>query len=112
MPTELPGLHPRLTVLQAAPAERAPLIEHLAHLWAAAGTDPDREPAVVDVHDFHTAAREAAIRRVEDHERVRGELSTQLRQARDMQAVAVNRRDEAAARARRLSSHLADCDAL
>jgi hypothetical protein len=39
--------------------------------------------------------------RVEVHERVRGELAAKLRRARELQAVTANRRDEAAARARR-----------
>jgi hypothetical protein len=112
-PSELPGLHSRLTVLQAARIERAPLTEHLVRVCSNADSDP---PVDVDLalgpDDFHAAAREAAIRRVEDHERVRGELATRLRRARELQAVTANRRDEAAARARRLTAHLADCDAL
>ena len=62
--------------------------------------------------DFRAAAREAAARRVEDHERVRGELSAKLRRARELQAVTANGRDEAAAGTRRMTAHLEDCDAL
>lgn len=113
MPSDLPGLHSRLTVLQAAPAERADLAGHLARLCSdGAGDAPVATDILLGADDFDAAAREAAIRRVEDHERVRDELAARLRQARDLQAVTANRRDEAAARARRLTSHLADCDAL
>jgi hypothetical protein len=66
----------------------------------------------VGPEDFQNAARNAAVQRVEDHERVRGELSAKLRRARELQAVTANRRDEAAARTRRMTAHLEDCDSL
>ncbi|MFP3900098.1 MAG: hypothetical protein ACLFXM_04535 [Acidimicrobiia bacterium] len=112
-PSDLPGLHPRLTVLQAAPEERAALAEQLTELCAGDDADATAEPETTfGAKDFHAAAREAAIRRVETHERVRDELAARLRRARELQGAAANRRDEAAARTRRLSSHLADCDML
>src|SRR4030095_11291821 len=39
-------------------------------------------------------------------------LSAKLRRARELQAVTANRRDEAAARTRRMTAHLEDCDSL
>ena len=112
-PSDLSSLHPRLTVLQAAAGERARLTEHLARLLVRAADDAPTSPSVaIGPDDFQAAAREAASRRVEDHERVRGELSAKLRRARELQAVTANRRDEAAARTRRMSAHLEDCDSL
>ena len=112
-PSDLSSLHPRLTVLQAAADERARVAEHLARLLLRAADDAPRSPSVaLGPDDFQTAAREAATRRVEDHERVRGELSAKLRRARELQAVTANRRDEAAARTRRMTAHLEDCDNL
>ncbi|HEX8804391.1 MAG TPA: hypothetical protein VF743_09360 [Acidimicrobiales bacterium] len=109
----LPSLHERLTVLQAGAAERAPLAEHLARLLAAAADAPPTELSITrGPSEYFDAAREAALRRIEDHERVRGELASKLRRARELQAVTANRRDEAAARVRRMSAHLSDCDAL
>jgi chromosome segregation ATPase len=112
----LTGLHERLTVLQAGAADRAPLTEHLMGLLAGAGRHapngsnggnggiPVRGPA-----EFFDAAREAALRRIEDHERRRSELAATLRRARELQAVTSNRRDEAGARVRRMTAHLDDC---
>lgn len=112
-PSDLSSLHPRLTVLQAATNERARLTEHLARLLVRAADDAPTSPSVaIGPDDFHGAASEAATRRVEDHERVRGELSAKLRRARELQAVTANRRDEAAARTRRMTAHLEDCDSL
>jgi uncharacterized protein YciI len=112
-PSDLSSLHPRLTVLQAAADDRARLAEHLARLLVRVAHDAPTSPSVaIGPDDFQAAAREAATRRVEDHERVRGELSAKLRRARELQAVTANRRDEAAARTRRMTAHLEDCDAL
>jgi hypothetical protein len=112
-PSDLSSLHPRLTVLQATADERARLTEHLARLLVRAADDAPTSPSVaIGPDDFQAAASESATRRVEDHERVRGELSAKLRRARELQAVTANRRDEAAARTRRMSAHLEDCDAL
>jgi uncharacterized protein YciI len=112
-PSDLSSLHPRLTVLQAATNERARLTEHLARLLVRAADDAPTSPSVaIGPDDFHGATSEAATRRVEDHERVRGELSAKLRRARELQAVTANRRDEAAARTRRMTAHLEDCDSL
>jgi hypothetical protein len=112
-PSDLSSLHPRLTVLQATSSERAQLAERIARLLVRAAEDAPTSPSVaVGPEDFESAAREAAVRRVEDHERVRGELSAKLRRARELQAVTANRRDEAAARTRRMTAHLEDCDAL
>ncbi len=108
-----PGLHGRLTVLPAGPHDRAALTEQLARLLVRAQSDAPTELAVaLGPADFESASREAALRRVEDHERVRGELAARLRRARELQAVTANRRDEAAARTRRMQAHLVDCDAL
>jgi hypothetical protein len=110
---ELPGLHGRLTVLPAGPHDRAALTERLARLVARAQGDAPTAPSIALGPDaFSAASREAAVRRVEDHERVRSELAARLRRARELQAVTANRRDEAAARARRMSAHLEDCDGL
>ena len=112
-PGELPGLHGRLTVLPAGPADRPLLTEHLARLLVRASTDaPTELSSARGPADLRAAAAEAAVRRVEVHERVRGELAAKLRRSRELQAVTANRRDEAAARARRMSAHLADCDSL
>jgi hypothetical protein len=112
-PSDLSSLHPRLTVLQAATDQRARLTEHLARLLARATDDAPTSPSVaIGPDNFRAAASEAAARRVEDHERVRGELSAKLRRARELQAVTANRRDEAAARTRRMTAHLEDCDSL
>ena len=109
----LAGLHGRLTVLPAAPDDRAALTERLARLLARAGVRVPTTPSIaVGPKDFVAASQEAALRRVEDHERIRGELAARLRRARELQAVTANRRDEAAARARRMSAHLEDCDGL
>ena len=110
---ELPGLHGRLTVLPAGPDDRAELTERLARLMARVrGAAPTSPSISIGPDDFAAASREAALRRVEDHERVRSELAARLRRARELQAVTANRRDEAAARARRMSAHLEDCDGL
>ncbi len=112
-PGELPGLHGRLTVLPADPRDRAALTEQLARLLVHAEDDAPTELSVaLGPGDLSTACREAAVRRVEVHERVRGELAAKLRRARELQAVTANRRDEATARARRMSAHLDDCDSL
>src|SRR5262245_16429222 len=110
---DLPGLHGRLTVLPAAPRDRAALTEQLARLLVRAESDAPTELSVaLGPEDFKAAMQEAAVTRVEIHERVRGELAAKLRRARELQAVTANRRDEAAARARRMSAHLVDCDSL
>jgi len=110
---ELPGLHGRITILPADSRDRAAVTEQLARLLARARDDAPTSPSLaLGPRDFAAACREAALRRVEDHERVRGELAAKLRRARELQAVTANRRDEAAARARRMSAHLDDCDAL
>ncbi|HEY8523341.1 MAG TPA: hypothetical protein VIL48_00155 [Acidimicrobiales bacterium] len=102
-----------MTVLQAGADERAPLIDHLTDLL---GGDDDLTPSEMGLvrgpAEFFDAAREAALRRIEEHERIRGELTSRLRRARELEAVTANRRDEAAARVRRMSAHLDDCDAL
>jgi hypothetical protein len=103
----LSSLHPRLTVLQAGADERASLTAALVDsLGGGYGT------LVQGATEFFDAAREVALRRIEEHERIRGELAAQLRRARDVQAAATNRRDEAAARVRRMAAHLADAEAL
>jgi DNA repair exonuclease SbcCD ATPase subunit len=111
--SHLTGLHERLTVLPAAPAERATVLDDLARALARVGVHA-RGGALptVGADDFDEASREAALRRVEEHERIRGELAAKLRRTRELQAVTANRRDEAAARARRMSAHLDDCDSL
>jgi hypothetical protein len=112
-PNDLSSLHPRLTVLQATARDRARLAERLARLLVRAAEDAPTSPSVaVGPEDFQSAARDAAVRRVEDHERVRSELSAKLRRERELQAVTANRRDEAAARTRRMTAHLEDCDTL
>ena len=110
---ELAGLHRRLTVIPASADERPTLAEQIARLVVRATSDvPTALSQVLGPADFAAACREAAVRRVEEHERVRNELASKLRRARELQAVTANRRDEAAARARRMSAHLEDCDAL
>ncbi|HEX6421466.1 MAG TPA: hypothetical protein VFZ77_23385 [Acidimicrobiales bacterium] len=110
---ELPGLHGRITILPAGPRDRAAVTEQLARLLARAQRDAPTSPSIaLGPVDFAAACREAALLRVEDHERIRGELAAKLRRARELQAVTANRRDEAAARARRMAAHLDDCDAL
>jgi hypothetical protein len=110
---DLPGLHGRLTVLPAAPRDRAEMTEQLARLLVRADSDAPTELSVTrGPDDFRGAVKEAAVRRVEEHERVRSELAAKLRRARELQAVTANRRDEAAARARRMNAHLDDCDGL
>lgn len=115
------GLHPRLTVLPAGAQERSSLTELLARRFAGApaittvrGTplQPVEPLDVLGIDDLETVARDVAQGRIEEHARLRDELTAHLRQAREHQAVTGNRRDEAAARARRLSSHLAECDSL
>ena len=107
------GLHGRLTVLPASPADRPATAEHLARLLARAGRAvPTSLSVTIGPAELEAAGKEAAVRRVEDHERIRGELASRLRRARELQAVTANRRDEAAARARRMTSHLEDCDSL
>ena len=109
----LRGLHPRLTVLTAGTHERTSLTEHLARLFTdAPGGDPNGSLPVFGADDLDTTAQEVARLRVEQHAQVRDELTAQLRRAREQQAVIANRRDEAAARARRLTAHLAECDGL
>lgn len=66
----------------------------------------------LDVDDLHVAAREMAAERVEQHQRTRTELTSHLRRIREEQAVIASRRDEAAARARRLASHLNESESL
>lgn len=107
------GLHDRLTVLPVAPDERAAALTGLARLLTrAGGPSPARPVPTTSGADFDDACREVAVRRVEDHERLSGELAARLRRTRELQAVTANRRDEAAARARRMSAHLDDCDGL
>jgi hypothetical protein len=105
----LSGLHARLTVLQAGADERARLAGYLADTLGDGGFDGGAPRGTTE---FFDAAREVALRRIEEHERIRGELTAQLRRARDVQAEATGRRDEAAARVRRMAAHLADCEAL
>lgn len=110
---ELPGLHGRLTVIPASPDDRAAVTEQLARLLERVRSDaPTTLSTAFGPADFAAASREAAVRRVEDHDRLRSELAATLRRARELQAVTANRRDESAARARRMSAHLEDCDAL
>ncbi|HEY8544130.1 MAG TPA: hypothetical protein VIL36_03750 [Acidimicrobiales bacterium] len=109
----LRGLHPRLTVLTAGTHERTSLTERLARLFPGApGGDHSGSLDVFGADDLDATAHEVARERVEEHAQVRDELTAQLRRAREQQAVIANRRDEAAARARRLNAHLAECDSL
>lgn len=106
----LPGFHARLTVLQAGPHERATLAEHLAELLGAV-----RGGVRVPVYGpdaLETAAHDAIEQRLDGHARYRDELNATLRTAREAQAAASARRDEAASRARRLNTHLEECEAL
>lgn len=105
----LSSLHARLTVLQAGADERARLAEALAD---SLGLEGYYGATTRGTAEFFDAAREVALRRIEEHERIRGELTAQLRKARDVQAGATNRRDEAAARVRRMATHLTDSEAL
>ena len=105
----LSSLHARLTVLQAGADERARLAEALAY---SLGLEGYYGATTRGTAEFFDAAREVALRRIEEHERIRGELTAQLRKARDVQAGATNRRDEAAARVRRMATHLTDSEAL
>ena len=112
-PIDLSGLHRRLTVLPARAHERELLAEHLARSLVRVADDAPTSPSLAYGPDnLRAAASEAAVRRVEGHERVRDELSARLRRARELQAVTANRRDEAAARTRRMTAHLDDCDSL
>lgn len=113
------GFHPRLTVLQAGPHERSSLGEHIGRVSRASssnGGGPDQgsgEPEVVlGPDDLDALAQEVADRRISSHGRLRDELQSTLHTAQETQAAAESRRDEAAARARRLSVHLNDCEAL
>lgn len=109
----LKGLHPRLTVLPAGTHERLSLTEHLARLLLSApGIESNGKVTALGADELDATAQDVARQRVAQHAQLRDELTAQLRQAREQQAVAANRRDEAAARARRLASHLAECDAL
>src|SRR5690606_12041179 len=104
---ELAGLHRRLTVIPASANERPTLAEQIARLVVRATSDvPTALSQVLGPADFAAACREAAVRRVEEHERVRNELASKLRRARELQAATANRRDDAAARARRRNAHL------
>lgn len=112
------GFHPRLTVLQAGPHERSSLGEHIGRLWRAPSSNGSERAAgesageVLGPDDFDTVAQAVADRRIENHGRLRAELQATLRSAREARSSAGSRRDEAAARARRLSVHLDDCEAL
>src|SRR4029450_9430219 len=98
---DLQGLHGRLTVLPAAPRDRAQLTEELARLLVRAESDAPTELSVaLAPEDYRPPTKEAPVRRVEVHERVRGELAARLRRARELQAVTANRRDGGAAPAR------------
>ena len=108
----LRGLHPRLSVLPAGSDERISLTEHLARLLIGAPGDPNDQLGVYGPDDLDDAAHDMAVRRVEEHAQVRDELTAQLRSTREQQAVAANRRDEAAARHRRLAAHLTECGGL
>ena len=111
--TGLRGLHPRLTVLTAGTHERTTLTEHLARLLTnAPGSDSNGSLTALGADDLDATAHEVARQRVEEHAQVRDQLTAQLRHAREQSAVAANKRDEAAARARRLAAHLAECDGL
>ncbi|HEY3141095.1 MAG TPA: hypothetical protein VGJ86_08190, partial [Acidimicrobiales bacterium] len=112
----LAGLHPRLTVLSAGARERSSLTEHLARLLSgASGIDlPDMIEPIdpLGENELQAAAREVAGERVEEHQRARNRMTAQLRQIREQQAVIASRRDEAAARARRLAAHLTESETL
>ena len=105
----LSSLHARLTVLQAGADERASLAGYLADQLAG---DEFDTASTWGTAEFFDAAREVALRRIEEHDRIKGELNATLRRAREVQEDVVSRRDEAAARVRRMATHLADCEAL
>jgi DNA repair exonuclease SbcCD ATPase subunit len=96
-------------VLLASSRERAQLTEQLARLLTGA---PGGDLDVLGPDDLDATAHDMAVRRVEEHASVRDELTSGLRSTREQQAVAANRRDEAAARHRRLAAHLTECDTL
>lgn len=100
-------------MLPAGAHERTTLTEHLARLLSGASEIALPEPVVaLGPDDLHSAAREMAVERVAAHQRERDAMTAELRRIREQQAVIANRRDEAAARARRLTAHLSECDAL
>ena len=100
-------------MLAAGTHERSSLTEHLARLFfGAADGGSNGSLVALGADDLDAMAHEVAQQRVEEHAQVRDELTAQLRRAREQQAVTANRRDEAAARARRLASHLGECDSL
>ena len=67
----LPGLHGRLTVLPAAPNDRAEVTENLARLLARAGVDvPTRPSDAAGPERFAATSREAALRRAGSGRRV------------------------------------------
>jgi chromosome segregation ATPase len=99
-------------VLLASSRERAQLTEHIARLLTAAPGATSAELDVLGPDDLDATAHDMAVRRVEEHAAVRDELTSGLRSTREQQAVAANRRDEAAARHRRLAAHLNECDLL
>jgi DNA repair exonuclease SbcCD ATPase subunit len=87
--------------------------EHLARLFSLVnGASKDLIEHVQGPAEFFDAARDVALRRIEDHERIQNEVASQLRRAQEVLAAATNRRDEAAARQRRMAAHLADCEGL
>ncbi|MGH9212668.1 MAG: hypothetical protein ACRD2C_18670 [Acidimicrobiales bacterium] len=79
---------------------------------SASGNDEPQPVEPLDVDDLRVAAREMAAERVEQHKRTRTELTSHLRRIREEQAVIASRRDEAAARARRLAAHLNESEGL
>lgn len=109
----LAGFHPRLTVLQAGPHERTSLTEHLTQLFSGAGGQGTDDPVpVFGVQDLEAVAREVAEQRVDDYSRLQGELEETLEEAREALVDIEVRRDEAAARVRRMASYLDDCEDL
>lgn len=111
--TGLRGLHPRLTVLPAGTHERTTLTEQLTRLLSdASGIDSNGTLSALGADDLDATAQEVARQRVEEHAQDRDQLTARLRHAREQSAVAASKRDEAAARARRLAAHLAECDNL
>jgi chromosome segregation ATPase len=99
-------------VLPAGSHERDSLTEHLARLLTGAPGNPDHQLSVFGPDDLDATGHDMAVRRVEEHAEIRDEMTAQLRATREQQAVAANRRDEAAARHRRLASHLTESDSL
>jgi len=104
-------------VLPAGTHERLSLTEHLARLLTGASGNASQiesngKVTALGADDLEAAAHDVARQRVEEHAQVRDELTAELRRAREQQAVTANRRDEAAARARRLAAHLSECDSL